>query len=456
MSDITKQQTVQMTSNKPQSTVNNQNSQDPQPVISNPNIAISVKNLSKKYQLYETPKHRLKEALHPFRKKYHHDFWAVKNISFEARRGETIGIIGRNGSGKSTLLQMICGTMMPTQGEVNVNGRVAALLELGAGFNPEFTGRENVYINAAIMGFSRKETDKRLDDILNFADIGDFIDQPVKTYSSGMYVRLAFAVAINVDPEILIVDEALSVGDMYFQHKCISKIMAFQAEGKTILLVTHDISLVKSFCKSVILLNDGKMVDYGEPEYVTEQYLMMTRQKEAEYVSHLFHLEQKTETDLPEAKVSFGSAVGKILGVRTLDKEFNETTAFLTGLMIIIRVQIQVDPKIKNPSISFILRDHRGYNIYGTSTARLGQRLTPYKNNQATVYFSLSPVLSPGSYSLTVSLDEYLTPEMNMLLDRQVGVGTFQVIGHIIEFFGTVDLHAEASQDLNLLKKKLD
>ena len=260
----------QMTNNKPHSTII-----DPQSSIRNSNIAISVKNLSKKYQLYQTPKHRLKEALHPFKKKYHREFWALRDVSFEARHGETVGIIGCNGSGKSTLLQMICGTLTPTQGDINVNGRISALLELGAGFNREFTGRENVYMNGAIFGLSRAEMDKRYQYIVDFAGIGNFIDQPVKTYSSGMYVRLAFAVAINVDPEILIVDEALAVGDAKFQRKCYAKLEEFRKRGKTILFVTHAMGTIVSLCNKAILLDKGKVVQEGEPKPIIKLYYKM-------------------------------------------------------------------------------------------------------------------------------------------------------------------------------------
>ena len=236
-------------------------------------IAISAKNLSKRYQLYRSPKYRLKEALHPFRKKYHQSFWALRDVSFEVRRGETVGIIGRNGSGKSTLLQIICGTMTPTQGGVETNGRVSALLELGAGFNPEFTGKDNVYLNGAIMGLSRETMDERFEDIVSFADIGDFIDQPVKTYSSGMYVRLAFACAINIDPDILVIDEALSVGDAKFQHKCFNKFIEFQKAGKTILFVSHSSDLIVKHCDYAILLEKGNVVEIGEPKSITNYYL---------------------------------------------------------------------------------------------------------------------------------------------------------------------------------------
>ena len=243
-------------------------------------IAISVKNLSKCYQIYENPRDRLKQfvmpRMHRFTgnkpKQYFSEFWALKDVSFEIKKGETVGIIGRNGSGKSTLLQMICGTLNPTSGSVQTNGRIAALLELGSGFNPEFTGRENVYMNAAVLGLSEDEVDARFDDIAAFADIGQFIEQPVKTYSSGMMVRLAFAVAINVDPEILIVDEALSVGDELFQRKCFSRIEAIRANGATILFVSHSGSVIVELCDRAVLVDSGEKLAIGSPKQIVGRY----------------------------------------------------------------------------------------------------------------------------------------------------------------------------------------
>jgi len=223
---------------------------------------ISIQNVSKKFRLFSSAKHRLWEALHPFRKRYHHEFWALRDVSFEVRRGEIVGILGRNGSGKSTLLQIICSVMQPTSGKVHVNGRISALLELGAGFNPEFTGRDNVILNGAIMGLSRKEMLHKLPDIEAFADIGEFFDQPVKTYSSGMFVRVAFAAAIHIDPEILIVDEALSVGDSKFQHRCFQRIREFMEQGKTIVVVSHSTDMLLRLCQR------GIVVDAGELRYV--------------------------------------------------------------------------------------------------------------------------------------------------------------------------------------------
>jgi len=235
-------------------------------------VAIKVEHLSKCFQIYDRPRDRLKQMLARNRKQYFREFWALRDVSFEIKRGETVGIVGRNGSGKSTLLQIICGTLTPTKGNVQTFGRIAALLELGSGFNPEFNGRENVYMNAAVLGLSQAEIDARFNDIVAFADIGDFIDQPVKTYSSGMLVRLAFAVAINVDPEILVVDEALSVGDELFQRKCFSRIEAIRANGATILFVSHSGGTVVDLCDRAILMDTGENLAIGAPKQIVGWY----------------------------------------------------------------------------------------------------------------------------------------------------------------------------------------
>ena len=238
----------------------------------NNDTAIKIDNVSKIYKLYNSPEDRLKESLHPLRKKYHQDFYALNDVSFDVKKGETVGIIGKNGCGKSTLLKIISGVLTPTSGSVNVSGKISALLELGAGFNPELSGIENVYFNGTLMGYSREEMDDRLDNILSFADIGPFINQPVKTYSSGMFVRLAFAVAINVDPDILIVDEALSVGDEAFQRKCFSRILNFKSIGKTILFVSHGASTIIELCDRALLFDQGELLLQGAPKPVVTRY----------------------------------------------------------------------------------------------------------------------------------------------------------------------------------------
>jgi len=233
---------------------------------------IKVSNLSKSYQIYTQPHHRLLQGIFRSRKQFFTEFFALKDISFEIRRGEMVGIIGRNGSGKSTLLQILCGTLAPTTGKVSATGRIAALLELGAGFNPEFTGRENVYMNAAILGLTTKEIDERYDQIVRFADIGDHLEQPVKTYSSGMYMRLAFSIAVSVDPDIFVVDEALSVGDIAFQNKCMARIRKMSENGTTILFVSHDLGTTQVLCDRVIWLSDGRMAGIGDPVQISREY----------------------------------------------------------------------------------------------------------------------------------------------------------------------------------------
>lgn len=238
-----------------------------------PNTAIKVSHLTKVYKLYDKPIDRLKESLHPLKKQYHKDFYALNDVSFEIKKGETVGIIGKNGAGKSTLLKIITGVLTPSSGHVHVNGRIASLLELGAGFNPEYTGIENIYLQGTLMGYSHSEMESKIDGILAFADIGDFVHQPVKSYSSGMYARLAFSVAINVEPDILIVDEALSVGDMYFQQKCMDKIISMQKNNITFLFVSHSIAQIKKVCKKAIFIQNGKLIAHGESLEVCDLYL---------------------------------------------------------------------------------------------------------------------------------------------------------------------------------------
>lgn len=261
-------------------------------------VAISVRNLSKSYRMYPSPKERMKELLHPFGKKYHQDFWALRDVSFEVKKGECIGIIGRNGSGKSTLLQILCGVLQPTEGEVTVNGRISALLELGAGFNPQFTGRDNVYMNGAIMGFTKEEMDERFDAIAEFAGIGDFIEQPVRTYSSGMSIRLAFAAAINVDPDILIVDEALSVGDEAFQRKCFSRIEMIRTAGATVIFVSHSAGVVVQLCDKALFLNNGELLLSGVPKFVIAKYQKFIYAPEDKVALLLEEMKSRKEREL--------------------------------------------------------------------------------------------------------------------------------------------------------------
>ena len=304
-------------------------------------IAISVNNISKMYKLYENPMDRLKESLGLTRKKRYKEHYALNNVSFQVKKGETVGIIGTNGSGKSTILKIITGVLNPTQGEVVVDGRISALLELGAGFNGEYSGIENVYLNGQMIGFSKEEIDAKLQDILDFADIGDFIHQPVKTYSSGMFVRLAFAVAINIEPEILIVDEALSVGDVFFQAKCYRKFEEFKEMGKTILFVSHDLSSIGKYCDRVVLLNKGEKLAEGDAKEMVNLYRRVlvnqydepgeqnTAQKETPEVQE--EKSTKDQLNLNPKVLEYGSKLAEIQDFAIRDKSGMVTNVIEKG-----------------------------------------------------------------------------------------------------------------------------
>lgn len=389
-------------------------------------VAIKVENLSKVYKLYNDPIDRLKEALHPFRKKYHHDFYALKDVSFEVKRGETIGIIGKNGSGKSTLLKILTEVLTPNSGNVFLHGKVSSLLELGVGFNPELTGLENVYFNGAVLGFSKEEIDKKLDSILEFADIGEFVGQLVKTYSSGMAMRLAFAVAISVDPDILIVDEALAVGDIRFQQKCFRKFREFQENGKTIIFVTHDVGAVVNYCDRAIWLLDGGMYKTGAPEEVTR-----------EYVSYMYYgLEdgKNGEEGRIKSKGEIGSCAEKMTDqVKDLDLEtvdgcsfFGEGGAkinrvglysaetgkkikvFKGGEKVDFYVEIEVLRDIENPIVGFIVKDEKGNAILGMNSYLIGMKLGKFKRGEGlTVDFKFEfPLLKNGNYLFSPAIAE--------------------------------------------------
>lgn len=382
-------------------------------------MSIKVENLSKIYKLYDKPIDRLKESIHPFRKKYHRDFYALKDINFEIEKGETVGIIGKNGSGKSTLLKIISGVLTPTSGIVTVNGKVSALLELGTGFNPEFTGIENIYFSGTIMGYTKEEIDSKLDDILSFADIGDFVCQPVKTYSSGMFVRLAFAVAINVDPEILIVDEALSVGDIRFQQKCFRKINEFKDNNKTILFVSHDIGSVIKFCSNVIWLKDGELYHAGDANDTCKRYISYMVYDNA--TSYSKAEEEIDKTDDPQKKeiemewedvIScsyFGDGGAEIkrttLHANNLQKKIN---MLYGGERVIFSIEISVKRDILSPIVGFIMNDDHGNPIIGTNNNILGTVFRNFtKGDKLIVNFGFEfPYLKDGYYSFSPAIAE--------------------------------------------------
>ena len=391
-------------------------------------IVLSVRNVSKCFEIYEKPVHRLYQTLCAGRKKFYREFWALKDISFDVRKGECVGIIGRNGAGKSTLLQIITGTLAPTGGEVNLKGRVAALLELGSGFNPEFTGRENVYMNGAILGLSRREIDERFDDIVAFADIGDFIDQPVKTYSSGMMVSLAFAVNVFVDPEVLIVDEALAVGDAAFQRKCFMRMDALRQKGVTLILVTHDTSTVKERCDRAIYLKDHVVKRNGPAEDVV-----------AEDMRDMFPSESEDgrsadDSDMPSKKPgvvesnayvlekvfqsgdvhSWGAGGGAIRAVRI--RGLDGGTLLRTPCRLTIEVdaawsrdfvarKISEENLKPNMMIGIRLSDVRDIAIYGTNNTLEKVVIDPFSSESATVVYDLDlPPIMKGPVFVTTAV----------------------------------------------------
>lgn len=334
----------------------------------NNNVDIEAKSLTKMYKLYNNPKDRFKETFSLSKKKYYNEFYALKDINFQIFKGETVGIVGRNGSGKSTLLKILTGVLNPTEGELSVYGKISALLELGAGFNMEFTGIENIYLNGTIMNIPRSEMEKRIDDIIAFADIGDHIYQPVKTYSSGMFVRLAFAVAINVDPDILIVDEALAVGDTRFQLKCMDKFVEFMENGKTVLFVSHDINSIKRFCKRTIWINNGRMIMDGETDEVTDNYLDFLKSE----LPIEEYLERKNNPSAVEENQEEEQAVSEIAEFRDisiLDKNGNEIQDIVHGENVTIRINYEVkDENVNEPVIGLAIRTIDNKYICGLNT----------------------------------------------------------------------------------------
>lgn len=351
-------------------------------------IAIKVENLSKCYQIYEQPRDRLKQAIYPkiqkffgqTEKQYFSEFWALRDISFEVKKGESVGIIGRNGSGKSTLLQIITGTLSASTGKVTTQGRIAALLELGSGFDPDFTGRENVYLNGALLGISHQEIDARFDSIAAFADIGEHLDQPVKTYSSGMLVRLAFAVQVQVEPDILIVDEALAVGDALFQKRCFQRIERLVSNGTTVLFVSHEQESVRTLTNRALLLKGGRSKAWGLSSDVVLEYRRLLHEEETTYLSSLTNEMSASKTKESEEnivvdenasrseKMSFGDGGVKILSVHTLSAENQACNIFYPGQGLKIKITCQSSIKISNLNVAVRIRNKEGVKIYSWGT----------------------------------------------------------------------------------------
>jgi lipopolysaccharide transport system ATP-binding protein len=378
---------------------------------------VEFQGVSKSYAIYDAPGDRLKELLSLNRLKRHRDFWALHDVSFEVRRGETFCVVGENGSGKSTLLQMVAGILQPTSGTVAVNGRVSALLELGAGFNPEFSGRDNVYLNGSIMGLSTKQIDQRYAEITGFAEIGDFIDQPVKTYSSGMVVRLAFAVAINVDPEILLVDEALAVGDIYFRQRCMRKVHELRQRGVTILFVSHAVSDVKAIGDRALWLDRGRLVDIGDPDKIVAKYLAAMTEKDSTYLLHKSASEPRARRARPELAPEvvesipnidhrFGDGRAEVIGIAVYDEHARPLHLLEPASRILVRISVRANDDVALPIVGFMLRNQLGMDFSGTNTAREGYQLAPMQaGDVVTVDFHLDlPELYPASFSFSPAI----------------------------------------------------
>ena len=394
-------------------------------------VAIKVQSLSKCYHIYDKPQDRLLQMFTCGRKQYYREFWALNDVSFEIKKGETVGIIGRNGSGKSTLLQMICGTLNPSSGSIATLGRIAALLELGSGFNPEFTGHENVYMNAAILGLTPEEINTRFDDITAFADIGEFIHQPVKTYSSGMMLRLAFAVIAHVDADILIIDEALAVGDAFFTQKCMRFLRQFMKDG-TVLFVSHDVSSIKNLCNRAIWLEKGQVMHEGTPKDVCELYLeafyeaqqgksTSTKLRVAKNTNHVIAMKDQRldfinasnlRNDLqifqfnPDA-ASFGLGGAQIAQVSLLDEEEQPLAWMVGGELVKLHIVAKVYQELNSPIIGFQIKDKLGQVLIGDNTF-LTYKDTPLYcecEGELEAYFGFSmPILPAGDYSISVAI----------------------------------------------------
>ena len=394
--------------------------------------AVCFQGVSKSYAIYDAPGDRLKELLSFNRLKRHRDFWALHDIDCEIRRGETFCIVGENGSGKSTMLQIVAGILQPSTGLVEVNGRVAALLELGAGFNPEFTGRDNVFLNGSILGLTTRQIEERYGEITSFAEIGDFIDRPVKTYSSGMVVRLAFAVAINVDPEILLVDEALAVGDIYFRQRCMRKVHELRQRGVTILFVSHAISDVKAIADRALWLDQGRIVELGAPDRVVSRYMAAMSEKDSAYRRKGTAAESAPAAagnaytaagsaaeiveGIPNIDHRFGDGRAEIIGIAVLDRDGRRLPMLESPAEIVVRISVRAKEALPAPIVGFMLRNQLGMDFAGTNTSREGVPLAAMRPGDiVTVDFRLDlPELYPASFSFCPAVADGTLEAYNM------------------------------------------
>ena len=424
------------------------------------NLAISVQDVTKIYRLYDKPIDRLLEAMSITKKTYHKKFFALDKISFEIEKGTTVGIIGTNGSGKSTILKIITGVLNPSSGNVEVEGNISALLELGAGFNMDYTGIENIYMNGTMMGFGREEMEKKLPEILEFADIGDFVHQPVKTYSSGMFVRLAFALAINVEPEILIVDEALSVGDVFFQAKCYKKMDEIRQKGTTILMVTHDMGSVIKYCDKVILLNKGNFVAEGKAGEIVDLYKKI--------LANRFEIEEEAKDDkLPvEAKAAntgklmkeslsinpnvteYGDKRAEIYDLGLIDSKGEISNLLIKGEEFTIRERIRFFADIKQPIFTYTIKDKKGTELSGTNTMfELTDIEEVHAGDSYDVEFRQKMNLQGGEYLISMSCTGFENGQ-HVVYHRLYDVANITVISNK-NTVGIYDMESRVSASLH-------
>ncbi|QBQ54826.1 ABC transporter ATP-binding protein [Nitrosococcus wardiae] len=387
-----------------------------------PEILIDVNRVSKCYHLYQRPQDRLWQSFFRGRKKFHREFWALLNVSLQVRRREAVAVIGRNGAGKSTLLQLIAGTLTPSAGKITVQGRVAALLQLGSGFNPEFTGRENVFLNGAILGFSRTEIERRFDEIAAFAEIGNFIEQPVKTYSSGMTMRLAFAVSACLEPEVLIIDEALAVGDAVFQFKCRERLQDLIAKGTTLLFVSHDMSAVKSFCHRAIYLENGQKKAEGEPEHISEYYFMDVRAEQSRSAP-----QRNKDIDTAIRKKTYGgygTSEGEILSA-AFSSTGQNNAFFNYGDIIELKISCQFSVHIQYPSLSVVIQ---AINLVGIGGQWFRIKQRDLDRESATLTIRFPAKFNEGKYFITLRLEERKDQKQYYILHKIPGALTFDIL----------------------------
>lgn len=382
-------------------------------------LIIKAENITKIYKLYDKPIHRMKESLHPFGKKYHHEHYALKNVSFEVKTGETVGIIGANGAGKSTLLKIITGVLTQSSGNLVVNGRISSLLELGAGLNPEVTGYDNIYFMGTIMGFTKNEIDQKVEEIVAFADIGKYIYQPVKTYSTGMMARLGFGVAVHVEPDVLIIDEALSVGDIRFQQRAIRKMQSMMDKAKAILFVSHSMDTIRKMCKRCIWMNNGEIVEDGVSKKVTKNYYDFMTIGQISVNRKKDNVKEREKNNVKESNIEFDDISGcesigdrraSIDGVALYDKDCNKVNQLEGGENVTLYLKIKIFDDIENPSIGMHIKNYLGMNIFGVSTSSFQYNIDPLLKND-TMLFKMKftiPKLINGDYTITVFISDYL------------------------------------------------